>query len=373
MSTRMAKDKIDKILNMYNKGETIVNISKKIGACEDTISKYIHKYGEKRNLTEKDKKQICMWYKNNQWEKIFDAYPFLNKSKVYHIASQSGIKKESYFWLEEDIKYLINNFGKLSYLQMSVDMENRHSPRAISTKAIKLGLTSSQFWTKKEEEILIKYYSSIPKEKILKMLPNRTEAAIVCHAVLLGIKGYHYLQEKYSEEQKQFILDNYNILSDEEMAKLLNKTTNGVKDQKRKMGIYKINKEYNGYENIAKVFRGQIYKWKEESMKNCNYQCILTGSKDYKIHHLYGFNKIVEEALFVSDEQGLLKGTNPQDYTKEEMDVLINIFLEIHNKYPLGVCVRTDLHDKFHEIYGIGNNTPEQWNAFEYKYVNNIL
>lgn len=53
-----------------------------------------------------------------------------------------------------------------------------------------------------------------------------------------------------------------------------------------------------------------------------------------------------------------------EDYTKEELDYFLSIFNDIHSKYPLGVCVRKDIHDLFHNIYGSGGNTIEQWNKF---------
>ena len=82
-------------------------------------------------------------------------------------------------------------------------------------------------------------------------------------------------------------------------------TIKGIKEQKRKMGIYKINREYGGYVSLAKMLRGQLHDWKVKSMEACNYQCVLTGSKDYQIHHLYGFNKIFDETCTVFDKMGL--------------------------------------------------------------------
>jgi len=43
---------------------------------------------------------------------------------------------------------------------------------------------------------------------------------------------------------------------------------------------------------------------------------------------------------------------------------MLEIFQEVHSKYPLGVCVRKDIHVLFHRIYGSGGNTPEQWESF---------
>lgn len=370
---KVNQEKIDIMLKSFDEGKTIANCGKDAGVSEDTARKYIKKYrntkrGYMSKLSDDDINKICDMYQKNLWDNIYAEYPFLDKQKVYKIAFSHKAKKESYFWTEEDVNYLVNNFGQKSYAEMSQEMNKRHTSKAISAKAIKLGLTFAQDWTKEEENILKTYYPILPKEEFMKLLPNRTENAIVCHAMKFGIKGYHYSNEKYSEEQKQYILDNNDILTDEEIANNLNKTIKGIKEQKRKMGIYKINREYGGYVSLAKMLRGQLHDWKVKSMEACNYQCVLTGSKDYQIHHLYGFNKIFDETCTVFDEMGLLKSLELSDYTKEELDILIKVFHDIHKKYPLGECIRTDLHSLFHELYGVGNNTLQQWEEFKNKY-----
>lgn len=83
------------------------------------------------------------------------------------------------------------------------------------------------------------------------------------------------------------------------------------------MNLYRINKEYAKYENLSKFFRGHIQSWKTCSMEACNYQCILTGDKNFDIHHLYGFNYIVNEAFKIIEKHIALISTNVEDYTKE--------------------------------------------------------
>ena len=196
------------------------------------------------------------------------------------------------------------------------------------------------------------------------MLPNRTEAAIVCKAMQLDIKSYNFLNEKYSDEQKQFIIDNYKNMTDIELSDALDKPLCGIQEQRRKLGIYYLNKDYSGYEDLAKLFRGHIQDWKNKSIESCNYQCVLTGDKNFAVHHLYGFNMIVKETLEELDNMKILKSNNIEDYTKEELDYFLEVFSGIHNKYPLGVCVRKDIHDLFHRIYGSGGNTELQWKKF---------
>lgn len=134
--------------------------------------------------------------------------------------------------------------------------------------------------------------------------------------------------------------------------------------QRNKLGFYRIKKDYSNYSNLDKFFRGHIQQWKIDSMIACQYRCVFSGSKDFAIHHIYGFNIILKEVYEILDSKNLLKSTKVEDYTKEELNYFLSIFNRIHSKYPLGVCVRKDIHDLFHNIYGSGGNTIEQWNEF---------
>ncbi len=111
----------------------------------------------------------------------------------------------------------------------------------------------------------------------------------------------------------------------------------------------------------------QIYEWKKESMENCKYKCVITGDRFDAIHHIYSKNMIIREALI---ETGLEIKRKIQDYSEKELLLLVNTFRNLHKLHPLGVCLRKDIHDLFHKIYGSGNNTPEQWNDFVNKIKN---
>jgi hypothetical protein len=52
------------------------------------------------------------------------------------------------------------------------------------------------------------------------------------------------------------------------------------------------------------------------------------------------------------------------DYTKEELRIILDIFRELQDKYPPGICLSREIHKEFHSIYGFGYNTQEQWNEF---------
>lgn len=116
----------------------------------------------------------------------------------------------------------------------------------------------------------------------------------------------------------------------------------------------------NGKSNIINYLRKSINEWKLDSMKNSEYRCIVTGNKFDVIHHLYSFNKIVDETF---DELGLKEFKSINEYTDEELLLIKEKCLEIHYRYPLGVCLSEYVHRQYHSIYGF-DNTPEQFYEF---------
>ena len=276
-------------------------------------------------------------------------------------------------WTADEIAFLNNNYNKLSAQDLFEYFNRRHSKKAISSKAIYLGLTYDKKWTQDEEEILLKYYPLVSFDEIMKLLPDRTKNSIICHAMRLNVKGKYYIEENYSEEQKQYISDNSWIKSDTEIAVELNKPVSGVQEQRRKLGIYYLNKDYSNYNEFQDLFRGHIGEWKRKSCEACNYKCVLTGSKDFAVHHLYGFNLIVIETFRLLEQNNLLKSYHLKDYTTKELDYIIDIFKKVHDSYPLGVCVDKKIHDLFHQIYGKGGNTENQWIQFVRDYKNDEI
>jgi hypothetical protein len=121
-----------------------------------------------------------------------------------------------------------------------------------------------------------------------------------------------------------------------------------------------------GVTAIRNHFHKQILSWRKESMKHHNYKCVLTGSKNFEIHHLRSFNKIIEEVFELSKLPIYQK---IGDYTQDELNTLDSHLLNLHSKYGYGVCLDSDIHKEFHRIYGYGNNTPEQFEEFK---INNI-
>lgn len=120
-----------------------------------------------------------------------------------------------------------------------------------------------------------------------------------------------------------------------------------------------------GISAIRSYLRDHIGTWKKMSMESSNYKCIITHGAFDDIHHLKSFESIVKETfkeLCYSIKNSL------SDYTDEELKNIKNKCVELHRKYPLGVCLRRDIHIIFHKIYGKINNTPEQFEEFRVRY-----
>lgn len=110
--------------------------------------------------------------------------------------------------------------------------------------------------------------------------------------------------------------------------------------------------------------RGILKQWKQDSMKECNYKCVITGKPFANIHHLYSFSQIVQDTLA---ELNLPVHSTIAEYSEDELKQISDKFIEIHYRYPLGVCLSKEIHNLFHKEYG-KNNTPEQFEEFKQRY-----
>lgn len=122
------------------------------------------------------------------------------------------------------------------------------------------------------------------------------------------------------------------------------------------------NSNYKGGESeVLENFRKILKDWKIKVAKKYNYQCALTGAKyDCVIHHLKPFREIIDECC---EELNLPLYRKMKDYTREQYKKLENLVLEKHT-VDIGILLQRKVHAKFHSIYGVKNNTIEQFNEF---------
>jgi hypothetical protein len=117
-----------------------------------------------------------------------------------------------------------------------------------------------------------------------------------------------------------------------------------------------------GVSKIAAFARTRLSDWSRESFLQYNGTCFVTGKTiNIEIHHLYGFNMILQEALANCN---LSRRDARMDYSDEELGIISDEIEFLHKQYPLGLCLTKSIHKLFHSYYGKGYNTPEQFSDF---------
>lgn len=303
-------------------------------------------------------------YPDDSWDNIL-LYIKRSKDDIVHKASDLGIKRNSknkkIEWTNDEIETL-----RSVYLYYKIiDIKNIFFPNKSKDSIIKmmgkLRLLKSRPWTDADIKELIELYPYYDNEELCKKL-DRTRNALVNQAKKLGVKKNFY----FTNEDLSFIRENYETMSDFDIGHKLGHPYRVIKEKRLSMGLLrKTPIAGSGYYDLSCFLRDNSREWKISSSNFCNNECAITGEKSYEIHHLYGMNMIVEEVV---EELGLEKNVSPKDYDKAQLSIILKLFLQKQEKHGHGVCLRKDIHILFHQEYGYGDNTPEQFIEFVKKH-----
>lgn len=370
MAKRFTQEELQKIIIDYNDGLRPFELAQKYNRNISSIINKLKSLGLYKNtryrFTEEDLSFLREYYPKGNWEIIKERFPNLPKTSILNKMSQQGIKMiNPSKWTLKEINILKEYYSKGEIEKIKKEIPYR-SYEAITTKAQRLGLKTRNYWTIEEDNKLIEIYPIMSLNNVMEYFPNRTRNAIIKHAIKLGVQSFDY--RPWTEEENFYLKDNWKKESDDIISCKLNRTPKAVQARRLNLGLCYFNKDWSGYHELSKFLRAHIQTWKIESMKKCNYQCVLTGSKDFEIHHLYSFSEIVHTVI--KENNFPLKQFN--EYTHEELKNILKKFQEEHNKTPLGVCIRKDLHKLYHSIYKKGINTEQQWQKFIQEYNSGI-
>ena len=124
-----------------------------------------------------------------------------------------------------------------------------------------------------------------------------------------------------------------------------------------------------GITNLSNFLRGKIREWKFNSLKKYNFKCALTNLNDNSlvIHHLYSFSKILEEVI---ENTNVPIYEDVSLYSEDELNILINECVRLHNKYGVGIPVLKCLHNIFHAQIGNLIIDNGEFELFSKKYYN---
>ena len=308
--------------------------------------------------------EICYLKKNysqENWSELLIKLARHSKGSIISKAYQLKIKKENYYWSDKDIQILQDSYNsKIPISQLVLLLNNKYTIESIYTKAYKLGIKEKEAWTDMEIEILKKYYNNTSIDEMMILLPNRKRENIIKFASNLGLVSI----VTWKDEDKKFIIDNWLNMTDYELSEELHRTFRSTKAMREQLGLFRIVPS-GVYNSLSEYIRKRNKQWKKDSARNCNFKCSLSGERFQAIHHIYGMNLILNETL---DLLNINVKNSFNDYNQEELDLILMKFLEVQNTYPLGICLKKEIHKLFHDIYGYGNNIPSQWEEFIVNY-----
>ncbi len=103
-------------------------------------------------------------------------------------------------------------------------------------------------------------------------------------------------------------------------------------------------------------------------MKRDGYSCVYTKDPDFVIHHLISFNTLLEQASETTKVPILAK---IEDYSNYYDFIKLNKELLRLHTLSIGITISKKIHSEFHKRYGLGNNTPQQFEDFIKNYIVN--
>ena len=353
------------VKDMYLSGISCNQIQKRTSLSREAIRRYLKEEGiyephkRYKKYSDEDIAYIKQYYQIGDWNSIFEKYLNLNKQNIYDLARKYNFSADFHNWYPEDEKIVQENMYDKTFEEISILLNNRKSSDQIKSKAYNLGYRNDDSWTDEEINILKETYSVLPINEVMKLLPrHKTKECIHVKASQYALKSYYSLNCLWTDDEKNFIRRNWQTMSDFELADRMGKSQRNVKYQRQRLGLFRtdptsvINNRLNDY------LRARSYGWRKNSIEVCGNKCVITGSGYFDVHHLYPVNQIITDVL----DELELDNKDLSEYTSTELESILEKFQEKQNKY-LGVCVRQDIHNLFHSIYGDAA-TKDQWDQF---------
>lgn len=264
------------------------------------------------------------------------------------------------------------------------------------------GYTPKEWWSDEDIKLFLERYPFYTNEEMREFYPNLTEKQMFERAYrngvtkneetyrrgreqqgvkvsekLKGIPKSEEAKRKSSETKKRQYAEGIyispwkgRIVSEEEKRRTSERNKGKWSGENNPRHINPLKGELNGnwqggITNLYQFLRENIIEWKEESMKFCNYKCILTGDWFDNIHHLTPFKDIVYEAL---NKLNIEVQQDISSYTEDIRKQIINEVKNLHIKYGVGLCLCKEIHKKFHDTYNYTNFSKEDFKEFIDRY-----
>ncbi len=205
-------------------------------------------------------------------------------------------------WKKWKVKFLKENINVLSLSQIQKELAVNYYQ--IMDKLDELGITyNNNFWSEEEVNILTKLSSKVYIRELAKIL-NRTEGAILSKANKMGL-NYITLKKVYTDEELQYIKNNWGIIAVTDMARNLGVSRIMVQAQADKM-------------SLPKLGNNPYRKWTEEELIKLRR---LASKKSITDLARY-FNTTNDAIITVAHKNGIYLNDDKIHWTEEDNELL---------------------------------------------------
>lgn len=134
--SKFSEKDLEIIKSEYLNGKSIHQIAKEFGTYFNTISNYLKSIGifqyKDNRWTDKEIKYLKDNYSSTNWDELLQVLYPKSKESIIHKAYNLKIKREIYFWSENDIAILIDAYNnKLSVSKIRKLLNDKFSEDAI--------------------------------------------------------------------------------------------------------------------------------------------------------------------------------------------------------------------------------------------------
>jgi hypothetical protein len=254
---------------------------------------------------------------NKKLTKIFNNKFNYNRDRktITAKANRMGLVKDNW-WEEKEVEFLKKNFPDKSDKEV-VKLFNKkfnkdRTKTSIQKKARSLNLTKSlsysSKWTKEQEKFLEDEYSDKFNRNLVKLINNkfdvnRSRKSIEDKAREIGLnKNLEKINNKWTQEEVQFLKDNYNQHADSELCQKINEKFNkdrskcSISHKRQKLNLIKRFRSENKYD--LNSYYGENWNTQRNSaLERDNYKCIDCGMGNEDHIEKYGCELHVDHII----------------------------------------------------------------------------
>jgi 5-methylcytosine-specific restriction endonuclease McrA len=257
-------------------------------------------------------------------------------------------KKTWEFWTEEEISLL----EITDHIEELLTLLPGRTEESIRIKANRLGKQFNEYWTDEELKILINNYGKLQVNEFVHLLPNRNESSIYTKANSLGLKG---LMGRYDISDEDIITLFNEGMYPSQIAKELNLTPNTIASRLRRNGIDfeptvltgennpNWNPNITDEERINNRKYPEYQQWRLSVYERDNYTCQCCFSKkggnlvahhilNYSTHHDLRTDLANGLTLCEDCHVGFHNLYGYKNNTKEQLDEYITNYTNVETK-----------------------------------------